>query len=355
MSLSPTQHQILRILVKHELISMKEIAKELSINPSTVSRNFRGLLETGFALKKDEVPPGMQGGRKTNLFSVNPNKFFVGGVGVEQNGLMAVVIDAKGNPVETFEERGDISKNKFVPSLFKTVETITKKYPNILGVSIGMPGIIQDGKVVFSSAIGVENLELSRMIKERFGFEALVLNDANAAVVGCSLYRRNVVYFLLSVPYYLNLPVGIGAGLWIEDRLYEGSKGAAGEFEEETLPPIFDKPSNLGEVNLKTLPVEVFSDLFEKLVSISTLVAYLLDPEALVFGGDITLFPNTFIEELEDRIREHLQKRHISETEILFDEKGLWTTAFGSARAFWRKILEEYEFAQKVFELNREG
>ncbi|PLV58295.1 ROK family transcriptional regulator [Thermotoga sp. KOL6] len=354
MILSPTQHQILRVLIEHEKVSMKGIAKELSINPSTVSRNFRPLIESGFVVKTEELAPGSQGGRKTSLFSVNPSKFFVGGIGIEQNRLMGVVIDVRGNPVHTFEKHEDLTGSNFLPALLETMKTILRKYRSIIGISIGMPGIIQNGEVIVSSAIKIENLELANLIEKSIGLKSIVLNDANAAVVGSSYRRKNVVYFLLSVPYYLNLPVGIGAGLWLEDRLYEGSKGAAGEFEEHTLPPILDEPLNIDETNLKLLPFKVFSELLEKLISISSFVAYLFDPEALVFGGDIVLFPDIFVKELEKEIRKRLQKRRISETEILFDEKGLWTTAFGAARAFWKKIVRDYEFAQEVIRLVKE-
>jgi len=327
---------------------MKEMSKELSVNLSTVSRNFRPLLKSGFALKKEEVSPGIQGGRKTTLYTVNPNKFFILGVGIEQNRLVVTVLDAKGNVVEEIEKHKEFRGEEVASVLIDCVRSLQRKFPNIVGVSVGMPGIIEDNRVIFSSALDIENFDLGEELSRRLNLEVLILNDANAAVVGYGLQRRNVVYFLLSVPYYLNLSVGVGAGLWLEGRLYQGGTGASGEFEMNTLPSILKEPHTLDEVRLEAMSLESLSHLVLRLSEIASFVVYLIDPETVVFGGDIVLFSQTFREELKGKLLNRLEKRHVPNVEILFDDRGLWTIAVGAARAFWKKILEDYEFARKI-------
>jgi predicted NBD/HSP70 family sugar kinase len=348
LNISPTQHKILKLLIENEKISMREISEKLSVNMSTVSRNFRSLLESGFALKVEEASPGSSGGRKTALYTANPNKFFVLGIGVEQNRLIGVVIDAKGNEVEKSEIHRNFRGDEIVNALVDCVEPFKEKYPNTVGISIGMPGIIKENKVIFSSALGIEDLDLGGILSREFGTEIFVLNDANAAVVGYGFQKKNVVYFLISVPYYLNQPVGVGAGLWLEGSLYQGSNGAAGEFEIDILPPILSEPATLDEVDLKNLSSDSLLKLLSKLSEVASFVSYLLDPETVIFGGDITLFSPEFHSGLAKNVRDHLEKRHISDVEVLFDERGLWTVAFGAAKAFWKRILEDYEFAGKI-------
>jgi len=348
LNLSPTQHRILRLLIENEKISMKEMSKELSVNLSTVSRNFRPLLKSGFALKKEEVSPGIQGGRKTTLYTVNPNKFFILGVGMEQNRLIVTVLDARGNVVEEIEKHEEFRGEEIASVLINCVKPLQKKFSNVVGVSVGMPGIIKDNRVIFSSALDIENFDLGEELSRRLNLEVLILNDANAAVVGYGLQRRNVVYFLLSVPYYLNLSVGVGAGLWLEGRLYQGGTGASGEFEMNTLPSILNDSSTLDEVNLETMSLESLSHLILRLSEVASFVIYLIDPETVVFGGDIVLFSPVFREELKGKLLNRLEKRHVPNVEILFDDRGLWTIAVGAARAFWKKILEDYEFARKI-------
>ncbi|PLV56917.1 ROK family transcriptional regulator [Thermotoga sp. SG1] len=348
MNISPTQHKILKLLIENEKISMKEMSKELSVNLSTVSRNFRPLLESGFVLKKEEVPPGIQGGRKTTLYTVNPNKFFILGIGVEQNRLIVTVLDAKGNVVEEVEKHEAFRGEEIVPVLIDCVRSLRRKFPNIVGVSVGMPGIIENNRVIFSSALDIEDFDLGGELSRNLNLEVLILNDANAAVVGYALQRRNVVYFLLSVPYYLNLPVGVGAGLWLEGRLYQGSTGASGEFEMNTLPSILKDSLTFDEVNLETMSLESLSHLIFRLSEVASFVVYLIDPETVVFGGDVALFSEAFREELKEKLLNRLKKRHVSDVEILFDSRGLWTIAVGAARAFWKRMLENYEFAQKI-------
>ncbi len=71
-----------------------------------------------------------------------------------------------------------------------------------------------------------EPVPLGQMLADRLSCSILIENDANAAVIGETIFgsargHENVIYITIST--------GIGSGLFLDGRLYRGSGGFAGE------------------------------------------------------------------------------------------------------------------------------
>ena len=98
---------------------------------------------------------------------------------------------------------------------------------DVVGVGIGCPGSInsETGFCDYSNNLRWENLPVVSIIQKDTSLAAKVANDANAAILGevrfgAAKRFHNVVL--------LTLGTGVGGGLYLNDRLYEGneSKGA---------------------------------------------------------------------------------------------------------------------------------
>lgn len=98
--------------------------------------------------------------------------------------------------------------------------------PAVLG--IGTPGVIAaDGSVVASPNLPPLNgVFLAERLRERLGLAVVVVNDANAIAWGEALFGagRSFDSFLA-----VTLGTGVGGGLVLNRRLWEGADGAAGE------------------------------------------------------------------------------------------------------------------------------
>ena len=101
-------------------------------------------------------------------------------------------------------------------------------------LGVGIPSTIDQrtGRAVTSVNIPLADVDLRDRLRERFGVPVLIENDGNAAAVaehrlGAARGARHVVM--------LTLGTGVGGGLILDDRLYRGSVGAAGELGHITL------------------------------------------------------------------------------------------------------------------------
>jgi glucokinase len=106
-------------------------------------------------------------------------------------------------------------------------------------LGVGIPSGIDQrfGRVVASVNIPLAGVDLRDRLEDRFGVPVWIENDANAAVVaehrfGAARGARHVVM--------LTLGTGVGGGLILDDRLYRGAVGSAGELGHLTLD--FDGP-----------------------------------------------------------------------------------------------------------------
>ncbi len=112
-------------------------------------------------------------------------------------------------------------------ALFAAIEQAAPGDSPVFGVSCGSPLDARTGVILSPPNLpGWDDVPIVRQLVARFGGEAYLMNDANAgalaewmhgAAVGC----RDVVF--------MTFGTGMGAGLILNGRLYEGASGDAGE------------------------------------------------------------------------------------------------------------------------------
>ncbi len=96
------------------------------------------------------------------------------------------------------------------------------------GIGIGIPGTVDSklGLIVSAVNIGCKNQDLIKEMSQYFNVPIAVGNDANVAALGEQRFgagkgHENVVM--------VTLGTGIGGGIIIDGKLYEGNGGAGGE------------------------------------------------------------------------------------------------------------------------------
>lgn len=208
-------------------------------------------------------------------------------------------------------------------------------YEEEIGVAICMPGIINSktGYVVHAGALRfISNLNLKKELENLLNCSVEIINDAKAAAVGEQYFGHlNEVGNGLSVV----LGTGIGLGILINGKIYEGSNQASGElsfininnksdisgfsvsvlsavgmvdkyFEKKT-----DKPENeSGKHFFKQIALkdEYALELIEAYCETLAIQLYnlqtLFDPEKIVIGGGISAQSELF-EVLNKKIDEY--------------------------------------------------
>ena len=100
---------------------------------------------------------------------------------------------------------------------------------NVLAIGVGAPGLVNAGLGVVHTSPnlpGWRDVPLREPIEKALNIKAFLINDANAAAVG-ELYfgaGRGCRHFV-----YITVSTGIGGGIIIDGKLYNGASGLAGE------------------------------------------------------------------------------------------------------------------------------
>lgn len=98
----------------------------------------------------------------------------------------------------------------------------------IVGVGVGCPGLIdsKNGVVVFAGNLNLKNFPLSEEIEKRCRLKVKLTNDANAAALGEARFGAGSEY---ANSILITLGTGVGGGIIINGKLFEGGKSAGTE------------------------------------------------------------------------------------------------------------------------------
>ncbi len=147
-------------------------------------------------------------------------------IGIDIGGTKCAVIkaDQDGKIIDKIKFPTE-DKDTTLCKIFEAVEKMGQA--ESIGISCGGPldskkGIIQSPP----NLVGWDDVRITDMLKERFGIDAYLQNDANACALaewkfGSGRGSENMIF--------LTFGTGLGAGLILNNRLYDGTNGNAGE------------------------------------------------------------------------------------------------------------------------------
>ena len=110
----------------------------------------------------------------------------------------------------------------------KLVLGANKVFSSLSGIGVCCPGLIdtQSGTVIFAGNLNLKNYPLGQILKEKFGVPVKVCNDANAAALGEAKFGAGKNY---TDSLFVTLGTGVGGGIVIGGKLFEGNKSAGAE------------------------------------------------------------------------------------------------------------------------------
>lgn len=114
------------------------------------------------------------------------------------------------------------------------VRGLAKHGASVCGLGIGAPGVVdgEKGVVRLSGNLGWENKPFARDLSESLGIPVTLTNDANAAAYGEYACGAGSDYKSVVL---ITLGTGVGSGIVLNGRLFEGSAGAGAELGHEAI------------------------------------------------------------------------------------------------------------------------
>jgi predicted NBD/HSP70 family sugar kinase len=221
-------------------ISRAEIARRLNLSKTTVSAVVRNLLKDDIIR---EMGPGSSfTGRKPVLLEFNKNIKVSVGIEIDDNECIGILTDLYAHPIGdpvivAIEEDSQAESWRGQRAVLQTISELTSNVDDstVLGVCIGIPGIydVSLQTIMVAESMGMDHYSVHKLEKS-INYPISIINRANAAVLGEKWYgvARKVHNMI-----YISIGNGIGAGIIINDNLFTGSTGSAGEIGHTTVLP----------------------------------------------------------------------------------------------------------------------
>lgn len=220
---------VLRTLFSHESVSRAEIARITNLTRTTVSDVVNGLLKEGLV---NEIGRGESiGGKSPILLSIVPDSRYLIGLNLAQDKFIGAIVDLRGEIKETVEIKvNDNDGDKALELVYQILdELIRKKIKPIVGIGVGTPGLVntREGVIVNAVNLAWKDLPLGALLEKKYKVPVSILNDSQATAIGEYVYGNS--HALDENLIVVNVKHGIGAGILINGRLFQGDGGGAGE------------------------------------------------------------------------------------------------------------------------------
>lgn len=218
--------------------SIAEIVKTAKMSQPLVASLVEDLLAFGVILENG-IGESI-GGRRPNLFCINPEYQYVVGVDINLHTLNLAIFDLNNALVyrEEFKDFELENSEKYVQILLDKITSALHRKNiatnKILAVGLSIPGLVDAEHGLSHTHLSYLDRGLGNHLSEELGIPVLLDNDARAMAMGEKAFgkakdKKNVLC--------LQLSNGIGLGIILNGELYSGKNGFAGEFGHILIDP----------------------------------------------------------------------------------------------------------------------
>ncbi|WP_037373386.1 ROK family transcriptional regulator [Salinimicrobium xinjiangense] len=209
-----------------------DICEQFGISSPTSIRLLNQLIDEGWIKKEGQGKSA--GGRKPDLYRLKEDSFYVMGIQLERARIKMAIFDNHNNKIAEFEDLFELeSEDGLVDQIYSKANELLKSskinLEKLLGIGVSMPGLVssQQGKNFTYFIKEEESESLEVILKRKFDKPVFILNDAKSACLaelnfGLASKKQDVLV--------ISMDWGIGLGIIIDGKVYQGSSGFAGEF-----------------------------------------------------------------------------------------------------------------------------
>ena len=225
----------------------------------------------------------------------------------------------------------NVIESELIQTLFKTIDAVITK--NVKSIGVGVPGILDP---ISGVIYDIQNLPmwkevpLKSLLDKRYNLPVFLNNDANCFAKGEKVYGYGKSYANFVG---LSIGTGLGMGIIIDNRLYNGVLCGAGEIgmvtykdsilEQYASSLFFTKKYNQNAKELSYLASQgdskalyAFTEFGEHIGNAINNILFMYAPEAIVIGGSISKSYSLFKQSMEDTIKSFAYPKQIEHLKI---------------------------------------
>lgn len=235
---------LLRLVRAQGGLSRAQLAQASGLTKSTVSLLVRELIDEGWLSETGVTPASGQGRPSTPLHIDGTTRGLIG-VEVAVEALRVVGISLTGEVLWSVEEPlADTAPERVCKQAAQLVSLacmqFTQRELRLTGVGIGLPGAFDDatGVVRFAPNLGWRNVNFVPLITQALSDAGVpdvpvyVQNEADTAALSEYEFALGDAKDSLI---FVSCGAGVGAGIVLNDRLFTGAQGMAGEIGHSIL------------------------------------------------------------------------------------------------------------------------
>ncbi|WDI41632.1 ROK family transcriptional regulator [Bremerella sp. P1] len=371
-AIAEAESELIRLVRQTESVSRVELARQLSLAPSTVGLYVDRLVSEGFLQEGRKV--ASSAGRPPTILELNPEAGHFIGVDFEASQIAITSVDFSQQVLQ--QEVVRILASDSAAQVVKKIETGIEAIKNgsqLLGIGIGVPGVVdhQLGEAVhYEHITGWQHIPLVEHFSQQFDVPVYIENNIRAMALAEQWFgsARGVSDFVC-----LGIRSGIGAGVVIDGRLHTGQNGLAGEIgnwpcerleddSRELVPleriasvwAILDQLAARMAAGEKTalslkrnrvvledmlaaaekqepLVLDVLQSAASAVGRVIAQISLLLNPEKIIVAGPLAKLTDAFLEPIRQVVYPLSNTKHARAPRIVASEFGMHGGALGAA------------------------
>lgn len=221
---------ILSQLYKYGTFSVPELGKKLGISIPTTLVLLNDLIIRGLVNQRG---PGISsGGRKPSMYGLSEESLYVIACDMGHYQAKMTIVNCHNQrmtPISFIETH--INDNQLVDKLFESAGKLIEDYhipdKKIVGLGVDMPGLVDANRGYNYFIKEKQEQNIREKLQQKFNMMVYVDNDARMQAFGEYMFGKAKGCQNALV---INWSWGLGLGMILNDRLYGGITGFAGEF-----------------------------------------------------------------------------------------------------------------------------
>ncbi|MDA0314601.1 MAG: ROK family protein [Bacteroidetes bacterium] len=228
--------RLIKNLYQKGASTANEICGSMGISLPTVNALLTDLIRSGEVIKQGRA--ASQGGRKPDLYRLAPDAFYVLAVDLTKYSASLALYNCRQSAIKEKVMHKIVLNNE--PETFELLCQHIESYLEVSGfptdktiaIGISMPGLIDSKAGINHTYLNFGGKSLQEHLESRFLQSIFLENDARAMTLAeYKFFSTHTAQNVLGI----FVGWGIGLGIIIDGKIYQGTSGFAGEFAHSPL------------------------------------------------------------------------------------------------------------------------
>lgn len=280
-----------------------ELSQRLGISFPTISKFIAQMEQDGEIRYTGD--DDSSGGRRARRYQYDPEYMLGLAIFIEKNETNYSIFNCIGEVKEQGAKPSVLQQDREL--LADLIETMIEKYPRLRSIAIGVPGAVNNGKIIFIPPYQQYlDYDLKEEFEARFHIPVAVENDMNASVLG---YASNFEIENESLVYLYFGQNGPGSGIMINGDVLRGSTFFSGEI---SFVPQYDQHNFIQALQMGEPDRRIVVADDRQIDAVARLIATLtaiINPKAVIFCDDEV--DEAILARIADRSSLYIPQEHL--------------------------------------------